>query len=156
MTEPAKRPALGIDFDDLDDDTPPVTNSEAERAERKAVAKKLNEVSNAPKERKLAAHSRATSKAKADAKRTPESDFRRRRGRPTGIRHEHFSVRTTEEHLRFLYSLTDLGPGTVVGGFEYAIARVAEAVLEDPQYKGVRVHEETLELARALLKRFPD
>lgn len=156
MTEPAKRPALGIDFGDLDDDTPPVEDAKAEREERKAVAKKLNEVSNAPKERKPAAKSRAKSQAKAAAKRTPETDFRRRRGRPTGIRHEHFSVRTTEEHLRFLYSLTDLGRGTVVGGFEHAVSRLAEAVLEDPHYKGVPVHEETLALARALLEKYPD
>lgn len=156
MTETAKRPALGIDFGDLDDDRPTAEDTQAEREERKAVARKLNEVSNAPKERKPAAKSRAKSQAKATSTRTPETDFRRRRGRPAGIRHEHFSVRTTEEHLRFLYSLTDLGRGTVVGGFEHAIARLAEAVLEDPEYKGIPVHEETLALARALLKKYPD
>lgn len=152
-----KRPNLGISFDDLDDE--PVETSPtaaSEREERKAVAQTLNAASNAPKEHKRAARSRAKSQEKAKATRTKSSDFRRRQGRPSGERHESFSVRTTEAHLRFLYSLTEIGPGGVVDGFEHAILTLAQQVIDDPQYNGWPVPEPTLELARTLIEKYPD
>lgn len=150
MTE-AKRPDLGLTFDDLDDvSTTADLDTDAQRAEARAVAAELNKVSGAPREVKRPERTREKSQARVKA--AGGVDFRRTRGRPSGDRHVSFSVRSTEEHLRFFYALTDIGPGSLVDGFEDMIEHTARRVLEDPTYRGYPVPEPILELAADVLK----
>tara|TARA_R110002072_G_scaffold56247_3_gene145816 strand:+ start:1551 stop:2033 length:483 start_codon:yes stop_codon:yes gene_type:complete len=153
MTE-AKRPDLGLSFDDLDDEpgsVQPDADFEQRRQVAKALAGDLNKVSGAPREVKRPPKTREKSQARVKA--AGGVDFRRSRGRPSGDRHLSFSVRSTEHHLRFFYALTEIGPGGLVDGFETMIEQTARRLLEHPTYRGYPVPESILEHARELLER---
>tara|TARA_R110002096_G_scaffold14761_8_gene52016 strand:+ start:2707 stop:3198 length:492 start_codon:yes stop_codon:yes gene_type:complete len=153
----AKRPDLGLSFDDLDDEpsssSPTQRDAEFEqrRETAKALASDLNKVSGAPREVRRPPKTREKSQAKVKA--AGGVDFRRSRGRPSGDRHLSFSVRSTERHLRFFYALTEIGPGGLVDGFETMIEQTARQLLEEPTYRGYPVPESILEYARELLER---
>lgn len=88
------------------------------------------------------------------AKETPPSvsltTWRRSPGRPAGDRQHRISIKTTEKHLAFMYSIAD-GRKLVVA-FERAIEALAREALGSGVYQERNITEETRVRAQALIE----
>lgn len=75
--------------------------------------------------------------------------FRRPRGRPPGQRQHSLSIKTTENHLAFLYGIA--GHGELVGVLEAALEALAREVNESGFYQGRSLEQPVLDRAKALI-----
>lgn len=83
---------------------------------------------------------------KQETSETPE--WRRPRGRPAGARQHRISMKTTEEHLAFMYAIAD--GRELVGAFEHALEALAREAVAENAYEGRPLPAEALKLAKSL------
>ena len=97
---------------------------------------------------------RAVKQRSAPKKTTKGSDeklsFRRPRGRPRGHRKHSLSVKTTEQHLAFLYAVAD--QGELVGVLEAALEALAREVIQTGDFQGASLNDGVLAKAKELIK----
>lgn len=91
-----------------------------------------------------------TSKKSSNKPSVEKLPFRRPRGRPPGQRQHSLSIKTTEDHLAFLYGVA--GQGELVGVLESALEALAREVIESGLYQGRSLEQEILDRAKALVE----
>ena len=136
-----------FNFDPIDDLPKPDRTEEVSRT-REAFSKS----GYVPPELKGGKAARAQRIPQSKKKSTSETPtWRRPRGRPAGDRQYRISMKTTEDHLSFMYAIAD--GSELVGAFEHALEALARDVIADKIYNGRPVPADVMKLAISLAEK---
>ena len=172
-----EKPKIGLNFGPIDEDAPPSSSVREQQEMVRATAAEMSRVNGAPKEGKkpsssseavVPAHgagesavrtstpkTRSRPRKKTDPTVAPKPEWRRRAGRPRSQRQHPMTLKSTEEHLKFLYMLTE-DNGLLIDGIEDGIVLLAEKIIRQKTWRGRAAPDEAVQAAQELLKAFPD
>jgi hypothetical protein len=143
------KPAFNFDpVEDPDNTESPQNEREAFKAKTAEAFGKADYVPPNEKAAQKRAVKTRTAKKPSTKPSVEKLPFRRPRGRPPGQRQHSLSVKTTEDHLAFLYGVA--GRGELVGVLEAALEALAREVIEAGAYQGRTLEKEVLDRAKAL------